>query len=452
MANTPQNPLSYVGQNNAGAATILPSTPFNPQQFFSELIGEKKAEAQLELKKRETAQQHNMSWFDKASKYNKDYWAEEAGVIEEKASTILDDLSEMVLNADAEGRLINYSERAKANQMMSDLNNEIVNSRKRQAEVTAIIKMAKETKDVRYDDYGLELMMQDVRDGTYSLEKMNTHYLLPEKKYIDEDIIQNIANLFGTVKTTQGNKNVTQVNPKSIKAVRDILESPISSINRHINNLVKDGVIDDTPEAKKAYFEKLFNTAIQSINTGSTQRQSLTINMGGATPSAPQEGGWLFKPDLGAKYIPKTSTSGRVQESPIAASLSIASRFSGGVKSDQATIDLQDISILPTAATDITYKTSNGIKTIRKGKELTKSQLEIIKNRDNVEDLILFAPYIVGDQGKDNPIIMEYTKQTHSWLAEGSKEKKGQKFWGGNEWNDIQSVVKDINENKMDYL
>lgn len=452
-----QNPLSYVAPGvSAGAATVLPSKPFDPQAFFAELISQKKAEQQLELKKREQVQENNASWLEKISKFNKDYWDRDAEMIQGKASEILEKLVDITLQATDEGRQVNSVEQAKAIMLMNDLGNDIMASRKRQSEVSAIYKMAKETKDVEYDELGLKKLEEDLNNGTYSFDKLNSDYLIRNEKFEDLDISKEIASLLSTHMTTQGLRDITEVSEESIKAITPVLTATNSKINRHIRNLVKDGVIPDTKEAKDKKFNELLNLGVQSLNTANKARSQININLGGTTPSAPSKGGWVDQVGV-VKNVPTNSTSGRPYEIPSATILPVASRFSEPILIDQGKFEVQDVAIIPVAIDDITWTDATGKNnTVKKGSTITKSQMDSMKNVPGdfltiMEDGIVFAAYLTGMAGK-NPSIRKFDDAVHGWIKEQAQKKKGTNFWTDDDRANVYEKVKTINANKAKYF
>jgi hypothetical protein len=459
MAKTPQNPLSYVGQGTAGAATVLPSTPFNPQQFFSDLIGEKKAEAQLELKKREDVQNHNMAWFDRISKYNKDYGELWAGKIEGKASNILDELTEMALTATTEGRMINYAERAKANQLMGDLQNDIATSKMKQREVDWIIKQARERNDVKYDQYGIELMMQDIEDGTYSLDKMNTHYLLPERQYTDDQVRQSITAHFGTHTQSQGDFNIKQLTPESIRSAWEIVNSPISELSRHVNNLAKAGHIEDTPEAKEAEKKRRFDAAVNSENTSRTRRQSIVIDIGGGSRHglldselSPSES----RPVPVRSYDPTLDMEISVE----ALGYTPIQKLTGGstINLGQNRIRVDGVGLLPVATKDLTYLVNGRENRWPAGQPISPEVMRGYREYIDIDIRSLtgdpgaptfsyadfrLAPYFVGTSGTGNKPMWIPVNQTTS--DEFADQLARNQTWGQKEYDEIMKQASNFN-------
>ena len=457
MANTPQNPLSYVAPGvSAGAATVLPSKPFDPQAFFADLMATKKAEAQLKLKEVQDIQEDNAKWLERTFKYKDNYWREkDAEKIETKASETLENLYEIYDRANFEGRKVSGSDLIKAKQMMVELNNDIVASRKRQQEVEYIQKKAQGTSGVMYAPEGIAKMWEDVDNDTFSIEKMGD-YLIPYKKYEDTDISNEISKLLSTHTTTQGNRDLTEVSKESIDAVMNLMTATNSTMNQHLNNLVKAGVIENTPEARNKKFQEIFNTGVQSINTANKARTTININMGGTTPSAPSKGGWVDEKGV-VKFVPKTSTSGVIYDIPSASILPVASRFTEPILIDQGKFEIQDVAILPVAIDNISWTDVSGkVWTVKKDAVITKAQIDSMKSMgDNFMDTmnsdIVFAAYLTGRSDKKEA-VRKFDETVHGWIKEQSKKQKGVNFWTDEDRKNVYDKVKAINANKANYF
>lgn len=417
MAKAPQNPQSRVAPGvSAGAATVLPSPGFNPQQFFADMIGEKKAEAQLELQRRRQVEQSNLAYFDKISQYDKDYWDRDAAKIEGMANEILSEIVDETMAATAKGELIGFSQRAKHRNDITRLRQAVAESKQTRQEVAAIMREAKGTKDIAYDPTGLQQMMEDIENGNFSFEKRHTDYLLPRKnwKFIGAPgAISSIAKLFSTETVDIGGRRVQRINPNSIDEARNIAMMPNSDLMQYVNYEAEEGMITDTEEARKERAKQLFNAAISSVNTRNTRASS------GAFPGGPRNtdlahGNWHIGPIgvSGANEWDEEIKYGTV------ADVTITDNFPVAAQINQERFRPERVVFLPVAVKGMG---SSGNR-VEAGDVIP---LDFWRGyttiSDNTIENIRFEPFVSGAETNGKKVLIPFDDSVHRAMKSGSR-------------------------------
>lgn len=443
MAN--QNPLSYVAPGvSAGAATVLPSKPFDPQAFFAELIGQKKAEHQLELKKRDDIEQHNLSWANRMDKLKQDWWDRQDNYFSEKAQGLLDEMTDIALEETADMKKVGVEKRAYINRKLIEFNHEVAASKKMEQETGAIEIAARQTPGVMFSEEGLAKMWEDVDNGTFSISKRNTDYLLSEKNWgyvTDDDIAKDIATLIGTYTETQKNRNVKNPTAEAIKLAQERANQTNSDMNRYLNYLVKKGAENGgiTEEQKQERFKSIMNSAIASIDTSNTEKSAVTYNFGVQADPSSKKSDWVMQP---SEVIFTNMKSGSSYVTQAVGSLPIAGSLQETVDLEQGTMKIQEISIVPQAIVDIPI----GTITVKAGSPISKRALELMKKNgiDKYLGSFSYYPYIVGQlDGKKT--IVPLTDKNNGLLIQGSLRKKENIAWDKPEYDKVMTAIRQMN-------
>lgn len=440
-----QNPLSYVAPGvSAGAATVLPSKPFDPQAFFADLIGQKKAEQQLELKKREDIEQHNLAWSNRLDKMKTDWWNEQNDYFATKAQALFDEMTDIALDETSNMRKVGVVNRANINRKILEFNHEVSESRRTEQQVNAIMTAAKSTPNVAYAEEGLAKMWEDVRAGTFSMEKRN-EYLLPEKNWAfvsDDDIAKDIAKLIGTHNETLRNRNVKNPTEESIKLARERSAQTNSDLNRYLNYLVKKGPENGgiTEDQKQERAKSIMNSAIASIDTANTEKTSIVNNFGSNADPLAKKSDWVKVPsDVVYTSDPKSKSSYVVQT---VWSLPIAGSLKENVEVEQGQMIVQEISIIPQAIVDIPL----GKTIIKAGKPISKKSLELMKQEglDKYLGMFTYYPYIVGKLD-GNKTIVPLTDKNNGLLVQGSLKKRENIAWDNPNFDKVKMAIEKMN-------